>query len=33
MIATRDVGDYAEQRLLQLDFSGKQAHEFGERDL
>src|SRR5271163_308363 len=24
MIATRDVGDYAAQRLLHLDFSGKQ---------
>src|SRR5580658_7048655 len=25
MIATRDVGDYAAQRLLDLDFSGKEA--------
>src|SRR6266852_8299197 len=25
MIATRDVGDYAAQRLLNLDFSGKQT--------
>jgi len=34
MIATRDVGDYAAQRLLDLDFSGKQARELlGERDL
>jgi uncharacterized protein YbjT (DUF2867 family) len=34
MIATRDVGDYAAQRLLQLDFSGKQTRELlGERDL
>ena len=34
MIATRDVGDYAAQRLLDLDFSGKQTRElFGERDL
>ncbi|MGB2667195.1 MAG: NmrA family NAD(P)-binding protein [Candidatus Acidiferrum sp.] len=34
MIATRDVGDYAAQRLLDLDFSGKQTHELlGERDL
>jgi uncharacterized protein YbjT (DUF2867 family) len=34
MIATRDVGDYAAQRLLQLDFSGKQIRELlGERDL
>ena len=27
MIATRDVGDYAAQRLLDLDFSGKQTRE------
>src|ERR1700731_964308 len=27
MIATRDVGDYAAQRLLNLDFSGRQTHE------
>jgi uncharacterized protein YbjT (DUF2867 family) len=34
MIATRDVGDYAAQRLLTLDFSGKQTRELlGERDL
>jgi uncharacterized protein YbjT (DUF2867 family) len=34
MIATRDVGDYAAQRLLNLDFSGKQTSELlGERDL
>src|SRR5271169_5318722 len=34
MAATRDVGDYAAQRLLHLDFSGKQARELlGERDL
>jgi uncharacterized protein YbjT (DUF2867 family) len=34
MIATRDVGDYAAQRLLQLDFSGSQARDLlGERDL
>src|SRR5258705_13402971 len=34
MIATRDVGDYAAQRLLHLDFSGKQTRELlGERDL
>ena len=34
MIATRDVGDYAAQRLLRLDFSGKQIRELlGERDL
>jgi uncharacterized protein YbjT (DUF2867 family) len=34
MIATPDVGDYAAQRLLQLDFSGKQTRELlGERDL
>jgi uncharacterized protein YbjT (DUF2867 family) len=34
MIATRDVGDYAPQRLLDLDFSGKQTRELlGERDL
>jgi uncharacterized protein YbjT (DUF2867 family) len=33
-IATRDVGDYAAQRLLSLDFSGKQTRELlGERDL
>src|SRR5580704_8093928 len=34
MIATPDVGDYAAQRLLDLDFSGKQTGELlGERDL
>src|SRR6201984_139013 len=34
MIATRDVGDYAAQRLWDLDFSGKQTRELlGERDL
>src|SRR5271168_1215593 len=34
MIATHDVGDYAAQRLLHLDFSGKQTRELlGERDL
>jgi uncharacterized protein YbjT (DUF2867 family) len=34
MIATPDVGGYAAQRLLHLDFSGKQARELlGERDL
>src|SRR5271170_5033616 len=34
MVATRDVGDYAAQRLLDLDFSGKETRELlGERDL
>jgi uncharacterized protein YbjT (DUF2867 family) len=34
LIATRDVGAYAGQRLLNLDFSGKQTRELlGERDL
>jgi uncharacterized protein YbjT (DUF2867 family) len=34
MIATRDVGDYAAPRLLDLDFPGKQTCELlGERDL
>ena len=34
MIATRDVGDYAAQRLLNLDFPGNQTRELlGERDL
>ena len=34
MIATRDIGDYAAQRILNLDFSGKQTRELlGERDL
>ncbi len=34
MFCTCDVGDYAAQRLLDLDFSGKQTRELlGERDL
>jgi uncharacterized protein YbjT (DUF2867 family) len=34
MIATPDVGDYAAERLLDLDFSGKQTRELlGQRDL
>jgi len=34
MMATRDVGNYAARRLLDLDFSGKQTRELlGERDL
>jgi uncharacterized protein YbjT (DUF2867 family) len=34
MIATRDVGAYAGQRLLELDFFGKQTRELlGEREL
>jgi len=34
MTATRDVGYYAAQRILDLDFSGKQTRELlGERDL
>jgi uncharacterized protein YbjT (DUF2867 family) len=34
MIATRDVGNYAAQRIMDLDFSGKQTRELlGERDL
>ena len=34
MTATRDVGNYAAQRLLDLDFSDKQTRELlGERDL
>jgi uncharacterized protein YbjT (DUF2867 family) len=34
MIATRDVGDYAARRLMDLDFSGKETRELlGERDL
>src|ERR1700756_2117973 len=34
MIATRDVGDSAARRLLDLNFSGKQSRELlGERDL
>jgi uncharacterized protein YbjT (DUF2867 family) len=34
MIATRDVGDYAAARLLDLDFSGRETRELlGERNL
>ena len=34
MMTTRDVGNYAAQRLLDLDFSGKQTRQLlGERDL
>jgi hypothetical protein len=34
MIATRDIGAYAAEHLLNLDFSGKQMQElYGERDL
>jgi len=34
MVATRDVGNYAAQRLLDMDFSGKPTRELlGERDL
>ncbi len=34
MIATRDIGDYAAERILKLDFAGKQARELlGDRDL
>jgi uncharacterized protein YbjT (DUF2867 family) len=34
MIVTRDVGNYAAERLLDLDFSGKETRELlGERDL
>ena len=34
MIVTSDVGDYAAQRLLDLDFSGKRTRDLlGERDL
>jgi uncharacterized protein YbjT (DUF2867 family) len=34
MMTTRDVGNYAAQRLLELNFSGKQTRELlGERDL
>ena len=34
LIATRDIGDYAARRLLNLDFSDKQTGELlGERDL
>lgn len=33
-IATRDIGAYAAERLLKLDFNGKQTQElYGERDL
>lgn len=33
-IATRDIGAFAAERLLKLDFSGKSTHELlGERDL
>src|SRR6266849_2547399 len=34
MIGTRDIGEYAAGRILNLDFSGKQTRELlGERDL
>jgi len=34
MIAARDIGAYAAERLLKLDFNGKQTQELlGERDL
>lgn len=34
MIATKDIGTYAAERLLKLDFNGKQTQELlGERDL
>ncbi len=34
MIATRDIGAYAAERLLKLDFNGKETQELlGERDL
>lgn len=34
MIASRDIGDYAAERLLKLDFNGKQTQELlGERDM
>jgi uncharacterized protein YbjT (DUF2867 family) len=34
MIATRDIGAYAAERLLKLDFNGKSTQELqGERDL
>ena len=34
MIATRDIGEYAAQRILKLDFSGKETRELlGERDI
>jgi uncharacterized protein YbjT (DUF2867 family) len=34
MIATRDIGMYTAERLLKLDFNGKQARELlGDRDL
>lgn len=34
MIATRDIGEYSAERILKLDFSGKQTRELlGDRDL
>src|SRR5882757_4337435 len=34
MIATRDIGEFAAERILKLDFAGKQTRELlGERDL
>jgi uncharacterized protein YbjT (DUF2867 family) len=34
MIATRDIGEYAAERLLKLDFNGKQKQELlGQRDV
>ena len=34
MIATRDIGDWAAEKLLQLSFTGKQARELlGQRDV
>jgi uncharacterized protein YbjT (DUF2867 family) len=34
MIATRDIGDYVAERMLRLDFSGKETQELlGQRDL
>jgi uncharacterized protein YbjT (DUF2867 family) len=34
MIATRDIGDYVAERMLKLDFSGKETQELlGQRDL
>jgi uncharacterized protein YbjT (DUF2867 family) len=34
MIATRDIGRYAAERMLKLDFNGKEARELlGQRDL
>ena len=32
-IATRDIGAYAAERLLRLDFNSKQTHELLGRDL